>query len=328
MFFAMEGAMKRVFLLLSLLVVAACDDGGREPVRIGINPWPGYEFLFLAREKGFFEREGVAVDLVELESLGDVRRAYERGRVDGMATTMIEVIQTFARSEHEPRVVLAADFSDGADVIIARDDVDGPGGLKGRKVAAEPASLGMFVLARALDQAGLSLDDVTVVPMGQSHMMNAFAKKEIDAAVTYPPFSVGLSKVEDAKTIFDTSAIPGEVVDVVSLDRAMIEARPDAVAALVRAWDAAVAFARANPIEANAIMAKRIGVTVEEFAESLEGIRVLSVAEQAKYMRPGGAVDKSAKHVEALLLGIGQIDKPVLSSPVAHREAVLGGAGR
>ncbi len=60
---------------VTLAILGGCAEEPAPPIRIGTNPWPGYEFLHLADELGYFEEEGVEVRLVELTSNGDVRRA-------------------------------------------------------------------------------------------------------------------------------------------------------------------------------------------------------------------------------------------------------------
>jgi len=116
---------KRRFLsavIVSLLVggfLTSCSDIAGKPLRVALNPWPGYAFLFLAQEKGYFADEGVNVELVELSSLSDVRKAFERGQVDGMASSLVEVLEVSKNSNRQAVVSLMADYSNGADVILA-----------------------------------------------------------------------------------------------------------------------------------------------------------------------------------------------------------------
>lgn len=188
----------RVAAFLASVAAAAflCSCGGAdvEPLRIGINPWPGYEYLYLAQEKGFFADEGASIQLLEFSSLGDTRRAFEREQIDGMTCTLIELLQARDQSRRSPQAILATDFSHGTDVILARRPVADIRGLRGEKVGAEVASLGMYMLARALELSEMRLEDVTVVPMDQTSMPAALAQGAVDAVVTYPPSSVEIQR--------------------------------------------------------------------------------------------------------------------------------------
>src|SRR2546429_6153210 len=79
--------------LLCAAVLAGCMAHRAAPLRIGMTPWPGNPFLYLAVAKGFFAAEGVQVQLVESGSLRDVLRALEPGEIDGLAGTLADVLR-------------------------------------------------------------------------------------------------------------------------------------------------------------------------------------------------------------------------------------------
>jgi len=270
-------------IITGLLMLGACQPPTIEPLQIGINTWPGYEFLYLAQEKGFYDDLGVPVKIVEYGSLNDVRSGYERGNLDIMATTLIEVLQVKSNSNRRPMVFLIADFSNGGDVIIARKPITAMKELKGLKIGADTTSLPIFVLARALEMNGLKLSDVTLVPIEQSDIEQAFMKGEIDAAVTYPPISVHLKARDDSVVVFTSAEIPGEVVDVVSVERDILKERFNEVKKIIKAWGMALEYAESNPDDAFSIMAKREGISVKEFAEALGDLKTVNVADQKKY---------------------------------------------
>lgn len=278
---------KQLFATALFVAVAAmlagCEKPASTPIKIGINPWPGYEFLYLAQELGFYEELGVPVKIIEYGSLSDVRRGYERGNLDAMTTTLIEVLQVKNNSNRDPRIFLVADFSKGGDVIIAREPIKTPADLKGRRVGADTTSLPVFVLARALEIAGLTLDDVEILPLEQSDMEQAYMRGEIDAVVTYPPVSVRLQNRDDSTIIFSSQEIPGEIMDVVSAEASVLEKRPDDFRKIMRAWDMALAYAKDNPRHAHTIMAEREGLSHEEFAAALDDIQVVSLDDQQRY---------------------------------------------
>src|SRR5437667_11275229 len=111
-----------VSAILCAAWLAGCA-GHELPLRIGINAWPANEFLFLAQEKGFFAAQGVDVRLIEYSSLGDVRRAFDRGQLDGMTATLVELLQSREGSRPAPRAFMATNVSNGADVIVARGEI-------------------------------------------------------------------------------------------------------------------------------------------------------------------------------------------------------------
>ena len=93
-------------------------------------------------------------------------------------------------------------------MILARSDIQSVGDLKGKTVAAEPGSLDMIHLSLALESAGLTKDDITLRPLPQNEMVQAFTLGQIDAAVTYPPTSIELLSNDNIDPIFDTVAYP------------------------------------------------------------------------------------------------------------------------
>ncbi len=301
-----------------------------EPLRIAMNPWPGYAFFYVAEEKRFFEAEGVAVKLVELSSLGDVRRAFERGQVDGMACTLVEVLLAREQSAREPQIVLITDYSNGPDVILAAEAVPDLASLVGRRVGVEPASLGIFVLARALERAGVDLSSVELVAMDQAQMQGEFARGRVDAVVSYPPVSTKLASDSGARQLFSSAEIPGEIVDVVAMDRRVAAERTADVAALARAWERALEYARTHPEDAEAIISRRAGIARQELQEILGGLELVGLEGQREYFGESGALLDKVAFAQETLRGVRALNHRVPSSeflsdtPVA-RALGLGG---
>ena len=275
-------------VLLGLLAgLTGCSR--HEPLRIGLNIWPGYEFIFLAEQLGYYQAEGVEVKLIDFSSLGDARRSFERGQIDGLGTTAVEVMLAGAASTDPLKIVNIVDYSDGADVIITRPGFPDLASLKGRKVGVELGSLCVYVLARGLDQTGLNLADVVAVSKDQASMEADLRAGLIDAVVTYPPTSMNILKDPAFQTVFSTKKTPREVVDVLAFGEKVISERPKDVAAVLRAFNRAQDYYVSHKAEALKIMSKREGITPEELELALtDGLRVVTAGEQAAYLREGG----------------------------------------
>lgn len=292
----------------AVVFLSGCSPESSDPVRIGLNAWPGYEFLYLAQEKGFYREEGVDVQLVGFNSLSDARRAYERGQIDGLGTTIVEVLQAREYSRRSPQIVQAVDYSDGADMLLARPGITNVSGLRGARVGVELASVCIFVLYRALEKHGLSLNDVQLVSSDQATMAAAFQKGALDAVVTYPPNTVSLLRDGRARRVFTSAEIPGEVMDVIAIEEDVCKRRPRDVERIIRAFHRAIDYAQENPDDAHAIMARREGITPSEFKQTLtDGVRTITRAEQSKYLRPGGAISAAIEATDKALRDSGQI---------------------
>ncbi|QYJ89987.1 ABC transporter substrate-binding protein [Shewanella halotolerans] len=298
-------------LLLSLLAVFLVGCGPKkveEPITIAINPWPGYELLYLAKQKGFFQQVGANIELVQVSTLSDAQRAYLTGYVDGFASTMIEAIQVVPLGGKPIKIVLLADYSDGGDVIIAPEAIENLQALKGETIGCEVSSLGIFVLERALRQHKMNMDDVRVINVEQGAAVSALAIGKIAAMVTYPPYSVEIQSSGAYRQLFSTKEIPEEVLDTISISSSVLAANPNLADQLQQAWQLAMDYLQQHPEEAMAIMAKREGLQVAEFKGALADLKLLSGEEQRKLFAQGDKLTQLGYSVCETLVKIEAIE--------------------
>lgn len=267
------------FLAITLMAVATLFSGcAREKagtMRVGANVWPGYEPLFLARSLGHYDNTGIK--LVEYTSTTSVIRAYKNNLIEVAAVTMDEA---FLLAEDGPAgyVILIADFSNGADAVVAREDIDSMRALKGKRVGVETTALGAYMLSRSLESAGLAPKDVIVAPVEHNKQEKAFKDGLVDAVVTFDPVREKLVNA-GAKTLFDSSKLPGEIVDVLYIRRDVLEKNREAADALAAGWFRALGYLQKNPDDAARRISPRENLPPEEFLKSLKGLRFPGIKE-------------------------------------------------
>ena len=270
-------------LILSLPIwLVGCSNPNQNLVRIAINPWPGYEFLHLAQAKGFFKQAGLNIELVEMASLADVQRVYIQGRADGLASTIIEAVHAAGNTQEPLAIVHIPDYSNGGDIILAHNSINSVKDLKGKKIGAEIGSLGMYILSLALDKNGLHLSDVEILNVEQLAGEQAMLNREIDAFVTYPPFSSAIQQHEQFKEILTSAELPGDIIDSIALRASVLQDKPKWAAKFLKVWDKTLAYANKNKTEAYEIMAAREGISSAEFEDALSGLQLLSAKESQK----------------------------------------------
>jgi NitT/TauT family transport system substrate-binding protein len=304
-------------MVLALLVAACSAAAGSEvgPIRLGVNLWVGYDLLEVAEQQNLFAEHGVDIEIVDFTSLSDVVAAFERGHIDGMATTISEVLQVRSASVREPEIVLVTDYSNGADVIVAESSIRGAAGLAGQTVVAE-APLGPFILSQALGTVGLSLDDVDLVFADQLEMPAIIASGDAVAAVTFPPVSVELISDHDFRKIFTTAGIPNHVVDVVSFDAGVLAAHPDLASAVRGAWDEAVALLGTAPGPTIEALAAREGISVDEMTVLLTEVEMVTWRDQSVDFGDG-TVERICTQTAEVLVDLSLLDDATVAEGCA-----------
>jgi len=168
--------------------------------------------------------------------------------------------------------------------------------------AVENGALGAYVLSRALALNGMRAKDVKVVPLESNEQPGAFAKGQVDAAVTFDPYRDQLLRA-GARTLFDSTEIPGEIVDLVAVRAGVLDKQPKAVQALLRGWLVAIAYLNRQPVDAARRMGIRQQTTGEQFLKALKGLHIPSREENLRML--GGAKPElatSGRRLMALML--------------------------
>jgi NitT/TauT family transport system substrate-binding protein len=285
----------------ALLGLASCSSYS-PPLRIALIRWPPFEFLHLAQEKGFFAEEGVEVRLIEFVAVNDTQRAFEHDKIDGGTFSLFQVLQNRDQLKRKMQVPLVIDFSDGADLVVARPDIVDMRGLRGKRIGVTLSPLDMFFLTRALEVNDMTLQDVSPVYVRIEDAAQALRSGKVDAVTSYPPNSTELENAGTAHTIFSSSRIPGEIVDVLALDEEICKDRPDDVAGVIRAFYRAVRYAQEHPDEAWRIMSERERVTPDEFQRALHsGITLVPLADQQRFLGDTSALSGVVARVSQLL---------------------------
>ncbi len=263
-------------ILAALFVTAGASQAAHAaPLRIFYFTWIGFGPLFVAQEKGFFGREGVQVELINIEDHTAAFSGLFAGQVDAIAAGTQDVLTDAEPDQDRLICVLPTDQSRGADGILATRDIRSIADLKGKSVAVLRGSVQQFYLAVLLKEVGLSEADLEVVDLPADDCAQAFMMQEVDAAVTYEPWLTPGKNTEHGHLLTDSSKQPGLITDCLATTAGVLSDRREEFKAVGRAWAAAVDYFKAHPEEAIGIMARHLEGSLEgpgDFAEVLKGV--------------------------------------------------------
>lgn len=244
-------------------------------LRVGIVIWPGSESLYLARDLGYYDN--TPIRLIDYPSDSELMRSYRNGDLDAVTLTLDEV-WSLAESLPDVRIPLIQDISNGGDAILGKPEITKLQQLKGKRVGVETTALGAFELSRALEQVNMSSKDVKIVSLLVSDHEQAFKQGKIDAVVTYEP-TVAKLRATGANLLFDTTQIPGEVLDTLAMPESVITKQSKTVKILLEGWFRALDYLQKNPEDGAKRIARHMGIKPEDFLKSLSGIRIPDVLE-------------------------------------------------
>lgn len=264
---------------------AAGDGNGA--IVIGYSNWAGWWPWAIAVEEGLFEANGVNVEMKWFDGYVESMEAFAAGQLDGNCQTLNDTISFAADAVNGEVVVLVNDNSAGNDKIIVTEEINTIEDLKGKKVAIEEGVVDDFLLSLALEEAGMSRDDVEIVPLETGEAAAAFAAGQTDAVGAFPPYWLTALEREGSKSLIDSSEYPGAIPDLLVLSQKVIDERPDDVQAIVNTWFDVLAFMDENPERANEIMAERAGVTTEELEQLQKGTRMFTIEDNLEAFSEG-----------------------------------------
>lgn len=270
-----------VLWLAILLVVGACNPAKSKtaPLRLGLSDWPGHAPFYGAAQLGNFGN--TQVEIKGFSSNFDRNRAFALGRLDVLATPLFDALR-IADDGVALKVILLFDYSSGGDGIVARKEITSIQGLKGKRVSAELSAITHFMLLAALAKGGLSESDVQIVNLSVPEAADAFAHGKLDAATLWDPHLSRQAALPDAHKLFTSKEIPGQIIDVLIVQKEIADKRPDDVANLVRGWERTLAAFRQSPAEVEAVMAKATNRTPEGLRAELAGLELLDVAKNSE----------------------------------------------
>lgn len=239
-------------------------------IRLAIQPFPLYSPIYVAKNKGWIEEElkdlGVTVKWSSFNSGPLVNESFAAGQQD--IGVLGDVPAIIAKSAGQDLSIIAnAAYGPEALAFVVPTDssIAKPEDLKGKKVAVVKGSYAHHLLILVLNNAGLSLDDITVVNLAAGDMQNALVTKAIDAAVTWEPF---ITKYEDegiAKVLVDGTGIKRANL-VIYANNKFTSNNPKLTEIYLDAYKRGYELIKSNPQEAAELIAGDIGLDAEQLA--------------------------------------------------------------
>jgi len=280
-------------LLVCAVVVSSCSDAAGDPseprtefdigwsIYAGWMPWPYAEQAGIVDK--WADKYGIEIDFVQVNDYVESVNQFTAGQLDGVTVANMDALTIPAAGGKDTSAIILGDYSNGNDGVLLKD-ASGIDAIRGRSVHLVELSVSHYLLARALESAGLAMTDVGTVNTADADIAGAFSSPDIEAAVAWNPQLSTMKEVPGAQVVFSSADIPGEILDLLVVDTATLKANPDLGKALAGIWYETVALMQSQTEEgaaARAAMAALAGTTPAVFESQLATTYLYSDPEAA-----------------------------------------------
>jgi NitT/TauT family transport system substrate-binding protein len=248
-------------------------------IYVGWMPW-GYLEDSGIMDK-WAEKYGIDVEIVQINDYVESINQYTAGAFDGVSATNMDTLSIPSGGGVDTTALIIGDYSNGNDAVILK----GEGSLTdlaGKPVNLVELSVSHYLLARGLDSVGLSEADLAgVINTSDADMVAAYETSDVEAVVTWNPLVSAILESPGANKVFDSSAIPGEILDLMVVNTQTLSDNPAFGKAMVGAWYEVMGLMAAGDEAALTAMAEASGTDLAGYMAQLEATEMFYTPAEA-----------------------------------------------
>ncbi|MGD1858573.1 MAG: aliphatic sulfonate ABC transporter substrate-binding protein [Leptolyngbyaceae cyanobacterium] len=237
-------------------------------VRVGFQTGDINNITMVAAKEGYFEEVGLDVEMSPYSSGGAMVPALAAGEVDITWFFPFPSLTAYATGI-DIEVVLLDHAPLTAERLIAGEGITETSELAGKNIGVTIGTSGHHSLLAALDQAGVSQDDVNLVNLKPSEMAAAFSAGSIDAAWTWEPAAGKLNELGGAD-IATAKSVGAYAVALWAVRSEFAEENPEVMQKFMEAWDMAQQDYLADIESGQKWEAERLNLSPEEFGAMVD----------------------------------------------------------
>ena len=304
--------------LTLVLSAGACSSGGAgggaegDTIEVSFGYIPdfnGTSLLAVAEDQGLWEEHGIDATTSSFTNGPLQIQALGTGDLDfGYIGPGAFWLPASGQAQ-----IVALNTLGRADRVVAQPGIESVEDLRGRTVAVPEGTSGDMILTLALEEAGMTKDDVELVPMEPPAIVAALSSGQVDAAgFWYPALATVQEQVPDLVELADNT----DFEDTVAFPTAFVAGNdvvteePETVDAVLRVLREAMAYRSENMDETIQLTADFNNLEVADVEADAANVEVLTV-EELDELTQDGTVDTWLTGMQDYFVQAGQLDEPV-----------------
>jgi len=257
--------MKRFLPLLFFCMIfplTACTaDPGQPVLRIGLLPILDGLPIHVADSLGYFEEEGLQVEIIPVASGAERDQLMQSGQIDAMINELVSVMLFNQESSRVAAVRFARTATETTPLfqILAApgSGIEVPGDLRNIEVGISEGTVIEYTTTRMLQAAGLRDEEIAAIAVPKiPDRLNLLLGGQLLAA-TLPEPAASVAVQQGARVVLDDTLIPERSNSLITFDQTFLDQHPDMVSAFLRAVERAVEVINADPDAWDALLVER-----------------------------------------------------------------------
>lgn len=255
-------------LLLCLILIfnSACSQSKSEhtKIRLGYIQSDLHHLpAFVAMEKGFFQQQGLDVEVAGAFRAGpELMSAFAAHELDVGYVGLAPAITAAANNNVHIRIIAQVNTEGSAIVVGKTSPANSAADLKGKMIAIPGhATMQDFLFRKAVQHAGMPIDQVKILVLKPPEMIPALNEQDIEAFISWEPYpSKALTENKGKILIYSGQIWPNHPCCVIVAGEEFLHARSSDAEKLNIAHNQACRFIHDNRAEAIDIGVKYTGM--------------------------------------------------------------------
>lgn len=244
--------MKKIISLLSAFILiislSSCSFGKKTIKELSIGVLPDVDSipLIIAQQQGYFEKEGIKVNIVQFKSAKDRDSAFQAGKIDGAVSDVLAA--AFAKEGGFDVKITSMTNGSYKLLVNKNSKISKIEDLKGKSIAISKNTIIEYACDMMLKEANVSFDDVkkSVIPQIPVRL-EMLQNGKVDSAVLPDPLATVAVK-NGASVLNSTDKLninPGVLI----FSSSSINSKRMEIKSFYSAYNKAVEFLQNKPVE-------------------------------------------------------------------------------
>jgi NitT/TauT family transport system substrate-binding protein len=312
-----------LLLVAALFCVAPAAATAEAPsFTVGWSVYAGWNPYFYMQKSGILkkwaDKYGVSIKVQRFDYAASLD-SFVAKNIDACTMTNMEALDMPAAAGVDSTAIIVGDYSNGNDAVLVRNNLTFAQ-LPGQKIMLVQKTVSEYLLERGMVLNGQQsqLSKLKLINTSDSDIVPAFMNNASNpAVVTWKPLVSQIVADKSVHSIFDSSKIPGEILDLLVV-RTEVLNRPDGsgqrfAKAISGAWYETVQQLAAGQANAIKYSAAASGDSIDSYKEQLKTTALFATPKSAADFTTGGDIKQKMDLVRQFCYAHGLLGQGIKS---------------